>query len=74
MTIKNLEDLRKMTDAELRKYAAEAREEARDIRFKVHVLEHKNPNDLKNLRKVAAQALTILGEREIAGTPVVEAA
>ncbi|MCA9375785.1 MAG: 50S ribosomal protein L29 [Candidatus Doudnabacteria bacterium] len=66
MTLLSLEDLRKMSDAELRKYAAEANDALRDMRFRVASLEHKNPNELRGLRRSVAQAKTLLREREIA--------
>ncbi|MGE5297719.1 MAG: 50S ribosomal protein L29 [Acidobacteriaceae bacterium] len=61
MTIK---EMRLLSKNELMKQLAVFREQARDLRFKIHSKEVKNPHRLTNVRRDIARMLTLLKQME----------
>lgn len=60
-----IKDLRTKPEVELQKLLAKAREEQREIRFKVSQRQHKNYRQLKEKKKVVAQVLTVMREKRL---------
>lgn len=58
-----LKELRKKSDEELKKLLAEQREKLREIRFKVSSRQYKAVRDVRKIKKIIAQILTIQKER-----------
>lgn len=56
-------DIRKKSDEELKKMAAEYRETVRGLRFKIASKELKNNQQMRLIKKDIARILTILRER-----------
>jgi large subunit ribosomal protein L29 len=61
-------DLREMTDDELTEALVEAKEERFNLRFQVATNQLDNTARLKMVKREIAQILTVLRERELAGT------
>jgi large subunit ribosomal protein L29 len=59
----NIKDLRSQNENELLKNLANLREQARDLRFRVHSKEVKNSHQLKDVKQNIARILTILNEK-----------
>ena len=55
-------ELRAKENKELVKMVAGLREQARDLRFKIHSKEVKNNHQLKDVKKDIARILTIINE------------
>jgi len=66
MKTTKIKEIRTKNDAELKRDLAAMQEKMRELRFKLHSQELKNPKELNVLRKNIAKTLTILKEREVA--------
>ena len=58
-------EIREKSPAELQVLLAELRDTLRETRFKVSQFQHKNYNDLKDLKKDIARVKTVMREREL---------
>lgn len=59
-----IKEVRLKNAAELKRDLSAMREKVRELRFKLHAQELKNPKELGRLRKDIAQIQTILKEKE----------
>jgi ribosomal protein L29 len=60
----NIKEIRGMNRSELVKHLAALREQARDLRFKIHSKEIKNNHSLTAVRKDIARILTTLNDSQ----------
>jgi large subunit ribosomal protein L29 len=58
-------EIREKSPAELQVLLAELREKLRDTRFKVSQFQHKNYNELGEIKKDIARVKTVMKEREL---------
>jgi large subunit ribosomal protein L29 len=59
-----IKEFKTMNQAQLAKLLAQLREQVRDLRFKIHSKEVKNPHILTKTRRDIARILTLLKQRE----------
>ena len=59
-----IKELRDKTKEELKKLFSENKEKLRDLRFKVTSKQFKNVREMRKVKKLIAQALTILQEKK----------
>jgi ribosomal protein L29 len=55
-----MEEIKKMSEGEMRKQLAALREQVRDLSFKLHSKEVKNHHTLRGIKKDIARILTVL--------------
>lgn len=65
----NIEDIRDMTDQQIREHLDELREERFRLKFRAATMELENPRLLSQLRKDVARVRTVQRERELAAAP-----
>lgn len=65
----DIEDIRDMTDPQLRERLDELREERFRLKFRAATMELENPRLLSQLRRDIARVRTVQRERELAGIP-----
>ncbi len=65
----DIEDIRDMTDPQLRERLDELREERFRLKFRAATMELENPRLLSQLRRDIARVRTVQRERELAGVP-----
>ena len=56
-------ELRQKSEDELKKILEESREKLRDLRFDIQTKQLKNVRELRKIKKLIAQVLTILKEK-----------
>lgn len=61
----DIEDLRDMTDQQMREHLAELREERFRLKFRAATMELENPRLLSRLRRDIARVRTVQREREL---------
>lgn len=61
-----IKDIRLKNEAELQRDLSAMQEKIRELRFKLHSQELKNPKELHHLRKDIAKFKTILKEKSLA--------
>ena len=64
----DIEDVRDMTDQQIREQLDELREERFRLRFRAATMELENPRLLSQLRRDIARVLTVQRERELAAS------
>ena len=62
----DIEDIRDMTDQQIREHLDELREERFRLKFRAATMELENPRLLSRLRRDIARVLTVQRERELA--------
>lgn len=65
----DIEDIRDMTDQQIREQLDELREERFRLRFRAATMELENPRLLSQLRRDIARVRTVQRERELATAP-----
>lgn len=65
----DIEDIRDMTDQQLREQLDELREERFRLKFRAATMELENPRMLSRLRRDIARVRTVQREREFAADP-----
>ncbi len=58
-----IEEIKKMSEAEMKKTLAALREQVRDMQFKIHSREVKNNHVLTSIKKDIARILTVLNAK-----------
>jgi len=61
----DINELRRKSGGELQKLLKLQRETMRDLRFKIAAKQHKDVRDLRQVKKIIAQILTVLKEKKI---------
>jgi len=60
-----LKELRQKPESELHKLLALARENFRDLRFKIISKQHKDVREIRQVKKMIARILTVLKEKKM---------
>jgi len=58
-----MEEIKKMSEGEMKKQLAALREQVRDLSFKIHSKEVKNHHTLRSIKKDIARILTVLSAK-----------
>jgi ribosomal protein L29 len=58
-----IQEIKKMTEGEMKKHLSALREQVRDLSFKIHSKEIKNHHTLRSIKKDIARILTVLSAK-----------